>query len=507
MHQNTLHMIGNGHIDPVWLWRWQEGFQEIKATFRSALDRLAESEDFIFTASSAAFYEWIEQNDPQMFGEIRERVAEGRWQIVGGWWIQPDCNLPGGESFVRQGLYGQHYFKEKFGVAATVGYNPDSFGHSGMLPQILRKSGLENYVFMRPAPNEKGLPAPLFWWEADDGSRVLTARILYEYGTQPASLERHIRRCAAELRPPLTQLMCFYGVGNHGGGPTKENLATIHRLQGAPDLPELRFSDPNHYFASVRDCLEQGLALPVVHDDLQHHAIGCYSAHSGVKAWNRHSEHLLLAAEAWSAIAARVTGQPASAEFGRAWKNVLFNQFHDILAGSSIEPAYDDARDLYGETNAIASRALNHAVQALAWRVNIPQEDGTTPVVVFNPHAWASTTSVEVDFGGLNDRATLLDDQGRATPLQLVQPHATVSNNSRTRLCFVADLPPRGYRTYGVVARPATAGAPAALPSLVTGETTLENDRYRLTIDPATGHIASLHDKTQAIEVLLGEGA
>jgi len=102
-------MIGNAHLDPVWLWQWQEGFQEAKATFRSALDRMNESVDFLFTSSSAAMYEWIEQNDPGMFQEIKERVAEGRWQIVGGWWIQPDCNIPSGESFVRQGLYGQRY--------------------------------------------------------------------------------------------------------------------------------------------------------------------------------------------------------------------------------------------------------------------------------------------------------------------------------------------------------------------------------------------------------------
>jgi alpha-mannosidase len=163
MKDKTLHMIGNAYLDPVWLWQWQEGFQAAKATFRSALDRLRESDDFLFTSSSAAIYEWIEHNDPGMFEEIRERIAEGRWEIVGGWWIQPDCNLPDGESLARQGLYGQRYFKEKFGVTARVGYNVDSFGHSGMLPQILKQSGLDCYVFMRPSPQEKGLPGRPFW--------------------------------------------------------------------------------------------------------------------------------------------------------------------------------------------------------------------------------------------------------------------------------------------------------------------------------------------------------
>ena len=252
MKPKTLHMIGNAHIDPVWLWRWQEGFQEVKATFRSALDRMQEYDDFIFVASSAAFYAWVEQNDPPMFAEIRQRVAEGRWEMVGGWWIEPDCNIPGGESFVRQALYGQRYFQEKFGVTARVGYNVDSFGHHGMLPQILKKSGLDFYVFMRPSPHEKDLPGHLFWWEADDGSRVLTFRILDAYCTWEWELEPHIRRCAKALaESPLDDLMCFYGVGNHGGGPTKENIETIRRLQAEDELPTLLFSTPERFFESV----------------------------------------------------------------------------------------------------------------------------------------------------------------------------------------------------------------------------------------------------------------
>ena len=162
-----MYMIGNAHLDPVWLWPWQEGFQENKATCRSALERLNEYEDVIFTSSSAQFYEWIEKNDPEMFLEIEKRIREGRWVICGGWWVQPDCNIPCGESFARHALISQNYFKEKFGVTAKTGYNVDSFGHQGMMPQILQLSGMENYVFMRPSPQEKGLPARNFIWESD----------------------------------------------------------------------------------------------------------------------------------------------------------------------------------------------------------------------------------------------------------------------------------------------------------------------------------------------------
>ncbi len=329
---NKLHMIGNAHIDPVWLWQWQEGFHEVLATFRSALDRMKEYDDFAFVSSSAAFYEWVEKTDPQMFREIKQRVAEGRWQIVGGWWIQPDCNIPGGESFVRHGLYGQRYFKEKFGVTARVGYNVDSFGHNGMLPQILKKSGMDYYVFMRPTPQEKGLPGRLFWWESDDCSRVLTFRIPFEYCTWGKELDKHVRRNANELKAPFNELMCFYGVGNHGGGPTRENIESIKRLNDDPNFPALVFSTPEKFFAEV---LAKDLPIQVVHDDLQHHASGCYAAHSGVKQWNRKAENLLMAAEKFSAIAERVTGQPYPCDFDLAWKNVLFNQFHDIMAGTT----------------------------------------------------------------------------------------------------------------------------------------------------------------------------
>ena len=217
MTKATLHMIGNAHIDPVWLWQWQEGFHEVQATFRSALDRMKEFPEFKFVASSAVFYQWVEDNDPEMFAEIKQRVFEGRWGIVGGWWIEPDCNIPCGESFVRQGLYGQRFFKSRFGVTASVGYNIDSFGHHGMLPQILKKSGLPYYVFMRPDLHEKELPGRVFWWESDDGSQVLTLRLPSPYGTWGPNIDSHIQYCASEIKEPLQEMVCFYGVGDHGG--------------------------------------------------------------------------------------------------------------------------------------------------------------------------------------------------------------------------------------------------------------------------------------------------
>lgn len=488
----ALHMIGHAHLDPVWLWQWQEGFQEVKATFRSALDRMKEYDDFMFVASSAAFYEWIEKNDPEMFEEIKKRVEEGRWEFVGGWWIEPDCNIPGGESFVRQALYAQHYFKNKFGVTARVGFNADSFGHNGMLPQILKKSGLDYYIFMRPMPNEKGLPGRLFWWESDDGSQVLAYRIPFEYLTWGKDVEKHVRRCAKELKAPFNQLMCFYGVGNHGGGPTKENIESIKNLQEDPDLPELVFDNPSSFFETIE---KKGLPLPVVHDDLQHHASGCYAVHSGIKKWNREAENRLIKAEKFSILADWMMGQPYPGEYKRAWKNVLFNQFHDILAGTSLEEAYEDARNMHGEAMSIADRGLNYAIQSLSWNINIEEKEGMKPIVVFNPHSWESKVNVELEISGMKGDHVLVDDQGQEVPFQLVQSHATA--NGRYRISFVADLPSLGYRVYKVISR-----APEKKYTPLKGsDYAVENDRYRLEFDPETGFIKSLYDKERDFEV------
>ncbi len=494
-----LHLIGNAHIDPVWLWQWTEGFHEVKATFRSALDRMNEYPDFTFSASSAAFYEWVEQNDPHMFAEIRWRVAEGRWELAGGWWIEPDCNIPGGESFARQALLAQTYFQQKFGHRVRVGYAPDSFGHNAGLPQILKHSGMGSYIFMRPGPHEKNLPGRLFWWQGADGSLVLTHQILYEYAAWGGDLDLHVERCAAELKAPVEELMCFYGVGNHGGGPTRENIDSLHRLQSQSGLPELVFSSPEKYFASAA---AHDWDLPVVQGELQHHASGCYAAHSGIKRWNRQAENALLAAEKWAAIGAVVVGQAYSqGAFQQAWKNVLFNQFHDILAGTSLEAAYEDARSQMGEARSLAGRALNQAAQAVSWQINIPAQPTSWPIIAFNPHAWAQHANLELEMRGVGGSATLLDPQGQAVPFQWVQPQATARGCSR--ICFSADLPPLGYAVFRLVEN----DTPAEFPVLKASDTVMENEYLRLEINPESGAIASLRDKQRDVEVFRGEGA
>jgi alpha-mannosidase len=490
--QRRLHMIGNAHIDPVWLWQWPEGYQEVRATFHSAIDRLNEYPDFVFTHTSVLFLKWVEESDPELFEQIRARIAEGRWQVVGGWWIEPDCNVPGGESFVRQGLYGQRYLKEKFGIVATTGANLDSFGHNASLPQILRKSGLGSYVFLRPKPEENAaLPGPLFWWEAADGSRVLAYRIPHEYCAPRDDLGDHVEKSLATLPEGLDELAVFYGVGNHGGGPTRANLDSIARLNTNGDGPHLELSSLGTFFDAVADD-----DLPVWRGELQYHAPGCYTTHSGIKRWNRRAENLLQRAEKWSAVADALDAQPYPLpELGEAWQLLLFNQFHDTLAGTSIEPAYEDARDQIGHASSIAGLAFNRAVQSVARQIAIPYEEGTWPVVVFNPHPWPLRTDVELEYNWLKPEGVrLVDADDTAVPLQLTRSLTTMSRN-RARLVFPADVPPLGYRLYTLH----TGTAEGA--QLGASDTTLENEHVLLELDPATGRIARLVHKESGADL------
>ncbi|MFJ8948829.1 alpha-mannosidase [Streptomyces sp. NPDC102381] len=488
----TLHLVGNAHIDPVWLWRWPEGLQEIRATFQSAIDRMEEYPDFVFTCDSVMYLEWIEQHDPELFAAIRKRVADGRWQVVGGWWIEPDCNIPSGESFVRQALYGQRYLIEKFGEAATIGCNLDPFGHNATIPQILRKSGVDGYIFLRPGPHEQVLPGQFFHWEAPDGSRVMAYRLPNEYCTPGKDIGNHLDKSLAMMPPDEPELMVFYGVGNHGGGPTKANLDSIARLDAIGGLPKLELSHPERFFECVRDRED----VPVHAGELQHHGPGCYSAHSGVKAWNRRAENDLQRAEKWASVAAAVAGEMYPVEkLTEAWKLVLFNQFHDILAGTSIRSAYDDARDDYGRARSIAADVFNRATQAIARRIDIPLADGTVPVVVFNPHPWELEQDVEVEFA---QAATvrLSDQDGRPVPVQLTRSEASMMG-SRGRLAFRATVPPLGHRVYHLLPGAVDADGPVK-----ATDTTLENEHLRLEVDQASGWLTSFVDKSTGAELI-----
>lgn len=505
----VVHMIGNAHIDPVWLWRMREGRAEVLATYRSALERMEETPDFVFTSGGTVTYRWVQEDDPAMFAAIQARVAEGRWALVNGWWVQPDCNIPSGESFVRHGLYGQRGLQAMFGRRAVTGYNVDSFGHAGSLPKILRHCGLRYYVFFRPAPGvEKDLPGNLFWWEGDDGTRVLTSRPPLHYPSHGGDILPRIDEAADQAHPEVGHVMCFYGVGNHGGGPTRANLASILQAQARPDGPEVRFSDPDTFFAAAS---EHAAGLPVLHDELQHHARGCYTAVSRIKWYNRHCEHALLVAERFAALAWHLCGLPYPGEaLAQAWEAVLFNQFHDILAGTSIKAACQDTYRAYEQVLATAEEIQERTLDALAAQVDTSGDART--LLLFNPLPWPQRAPVEVDLPVTRERGEdrhgafrpgevrITDELGRPMLAQIGQiRHEGAFNYARTT--FMAELPPLGYRryTFDFPRQGLAWSIPQPRPATV-----LENEYLRLTFDPQTGWLTSLLYKPQGIELLRG---
>ncbi|MBE6612784.1 MAG: alpha-mannosidase, partial [Ruminococcaceae bacterium] len=500
--KNSVYLIGNAHLDPVWLWRFQEGFAEIKATFRSALDRIAANDDFVFTSACASYYKWVEENCPSMFEEIRAAVKAKKWAIVGGMWIQPDCNMPSAESFARHFLYSQRYFREKFGVSVRTGYNVDSFGHNAALPKLLRQGGIENYIYMRPSPvNEMAYPfsGEAFRWQCD-GEEVAAYRLPEPYCFNLRDDER-LRRADEAADGFSHDLMFFYGVGNHGGGPTITNLKIIHEFQPKASR-DFVMASPDTAFDAIR--ARSYDKLPVYVGELQNHASGCYSANSRIKALNRDCENRLSEAERMESLAAVLADlKPDTAKNAEAWQAVLFNQFHDILCGCSVKAAYDDAYAFGGAALHRALTLTNAAAQRISWSIDTSKgvavltkemsgmvweaDDLGTPVVVFNPTSHPVRVPVSVHTGTC---AAVTDEHDNLVPWQIIRADYTNGGGDKYFVHFRPEIPALGWKTFWVYQNRSFGD---------NGETTMEatptmlkNDRITVTFDETTGGIASV---------------
>jgi alpha-mannosidase len=507
MEKTIVYMIGQAHLDPVWLWRWTEGRAEALATSQSATDRLREFDDFSFTRGEAQIYQWIEQENPALFAEILERISQGRWHVVNGMVIQPDMNLPQGESIVRQFLLGKAYMREHLNVEPRVAYCVDSFGHAATLPQIFQKCGCDTYVFMRPGPHEMELPSQGFWWQAPDGSRVLAFRIASSYGTRLGDMEAHIQAAVDAKPAQLKETMCFFGVGNHGGGPTKTQIEMVRSVAAKRDDLDIRFGSPDAFFAAVRPAAD---ALPTVIGELYFHAVGCYSANSGLKRRYRGAECHLLLAERIAALAELCVGwTPPVERLTRLWHDVCFQQFHDILGGCSIREAQDESIMALDRVILGAREIVDDAGRAITARVDTDGPGGT--LLCLNPFPYPLRQYVEYEpWTGWSEwnqgEWSLTDDEGCAVPWQLIEPHNALSqagsNNHINRLVFPVDLPPLGYRVYRFAP-----GLPREeVQSQVTASaSSLENDRLLVRLDPATGVILSCQDRASGVE-LVGAG-
>ena len=449
-----IFMIGNTHYDPVWLWRWDEALSSITATFRSALQRMEETPDFCYSFSAPAVLEQIEKTNPQLFEQIKKRVDEGRWDLAEGWWLQADTNAASGESYVRQGLYGQRYLKEKFGRYSRAAFNIDSFGHCSNLPQILAGCGIEFYCFWRPNQAQYEMNSPLFVWEGGAGKSVLAYRVGGDGGEIFTENFEEDTLKKVTQNPDGQDLLVVFGVTDHGGAPTKEAISKIEQYRDTyKDKVTFRFGTVEDYFDN-----QKGKNLDRIKGEIQVTFIGPYSNFTEIKKNNRLAEYGALNAEKASVLAERLLGIEYPAEKLRAcWQDILFNQFHDILGGACIEDAYFDARNLHGRSLQTTNEIVTFALQAMTNNVQMPgrNPDNEWNLVVWNLNCarFDGVLEAEVqwawEFPWYEGGIELIDETGGIIPCQIIREKSVVPG-FRSRFVFKAELPALGYRSFVV---------------------------------------------------------
>jgi len=516
LKQFTVRAIGNSHIDMAWLWPWTETVEVVRNTFQSVLDLMREYPDLKFTMSSARTYEWMQEKYPAMFEQIKQRVKEGRWEVIGGMWVEPDLNMPDGESLVRQILVGKGYFQKNFGADIKIGWNPDSFGYNWQLPQIYKKSGIDYFVTSKLlwATDYTKFPYRLFWWEAPDGSRLLTY-FPHEYANDFDA--QQITRDLSFYAPSIygrkigenkesPQMLYLYGIGDHGGGPTRTMLDEANRLRDPNTVfPKIEFSTAKEFFADLAHELPN-LKVPTWKDELyfEYHR-GVYTSQADTKQRIRRDEELMLDAEKYASLAS-LFGRPyAQDQFELAWKNLLFDHFHDVMPGSGIGVNYLDAKRNLEDVARSANEITDGALDELLAHVNTQAQGvpgDAVPLVVFNSLSWPRTEVIEaeVQLPGAAQRVEVVDAEGHQVEHQLLSVESTTN---RARLLIAADTPALGYRTYFVrsTARPANS-APRPAHFVTANENTMENGSVRVVVDSQTGCITSLFDLRNRTEAL-----
>jgi alpha-mannosidase len=386
----SLMLTGHAHIDLAWLWPVAETRRKVRRTFSSQIQLMDTYEDFTFNQSSAQAYHWVMQDDPELFEQIKERVAEGRWDVVGGSWLEPDSQVTGGEAYVRQLFYGQRFFQEHFGIRNTTAWLPDVFGFSGNVPQILRGAGIDSFFTIKVNWSEVNtFPFDLFQWRGIDGSEVL-AHTFYNpgagYNGNIVPLDTIGTWNHFSGKRFHNETFLAFGYGDGGGGPSAQMLDNYARIKDYPVLPRLHMGKVEEFFRSLP---REGLPTYTGELYLELHR-ATLTTQGLVKKQNREGEHRLVEAEIFSALAALNRGaEYRHTEIDGAWQKVLLNQFHDILPGSSIHEVYEDAHRDGAEAIATAIAVRDAALGA---------GSGST-VLVANPLAWARPVSVFVPDG------------------------------------------------------------------------------------------------------------
>ena len=464
----TVHLIGHSHIDMNWLWPWEETVDICRRDFDTITNLMDEFPDLCFSQSQTVTYKVVEEKFPHIFKKIKEKVNKGKWEVTASSWVEGDLNMANGEAIVHQILYGKKYAKDKFGVEPEILWEPDTFGHPWSIPQILKKSGIDHYYFMRC-----GKGSPMFWWEGPEGSRVIAFNSIYNASINPkqlADVSKDFKK-----RFGVKKAMFVYGVGDHGGGPTRKDIETAHKLDKKPVFPRVKFSTTKGFFEAVT---RESPNLPVVKDELNFIWDGCYTTHGDIKEHNRKCERLLLDAEVTGSIA-KILGEEYP-DLGEYWEKALFNQFHDILDGSAIHEAYEYSNKLAEEVENKVSKTISDTLFKIAKNIGIKKSG--LPVLVFNPLAWERDDVVSLPLPeNAPSSFVIKDEEGNTYPAQILED----------KLLFVAkNVPSLGYRVFYL-----SEGERKEDLAILNAPFRLENEFFILKVDDKSGTISYLYDK------------
>jgi len=558
--QYRIHCVGHGHIDMNWMWSWPETVATTHDTFASVLSLMEQYPELTYSQSQASVYALVEKYYPAMFEQIQRRVKEGRWEITAVHWVEGDKNLASGESICRHLLYTRDYFQQKFGLApeeTPIDWEPDTFGHAATIPAFLAQAAVKYYYSCRTGGGFEhariGEERPrLFYWQAPDGSRVLVNRESTWYNSY-VNIGDNIALPLVDFvrETGLHDWLNVYGLGNHGGGPTRTEIDYYLALREWPIYPQIVFSTATRYFQAVeRELAARDASLPVLAHELNFEFTGCYTSQSAIKRGNRLGENYLEEAETLAALTARLAGQPYPKEPLRdAWINVLFNQFHDILPGSGVRETREHAQALFQEVGAITGSIKRTAGQALAARIdtrsllpetpegraerdlaaqgaaNTPFVAGAgigagqtgysqasgggrrfLPFVVYNPCAWPRSERVTValydtDFDP--GRIVARDENGAAHPTLFLGRGNDWGHEKLTVAFDAQDVPALGYRTYLLCE--GEAQPPAATVEVAPNEW-FETPALRFRLDRYRSGLLELIDKRTGACLVDGNG-
>jgi alpha-mannosidase len=526
MQTVTWHLTGNSHIDAAWLWPWTETVDVVKRTFGTALQLMYEYPHYTYTQSAAAYNSWVADKYPDMNAEIKKRIEEGRWEIVGGMWVEPDLNMPDGESLVRQLLVGKRWYKQAYGVDVRIGWNPDSFGYTWQLPQIYKKSGVDYFVTQKMTWNDTNqLPFKLFWWESPDGSKVL-AYFPHDYANDNLSPMRLAADTvqARERATGTTEFMDLYGIGDHGGGPTRAILdqGTHWAYPSMPEkvMPKIQFGIAQAYFSSVEKqiapesrewnyqamakgyepppAVEGKVSIPTWKSEMyfEYHR-GVMTTQANHKKNMRDSEEQVLNAEKWASLAWLDGRRYPGDELTEDWKKVLFNQFHDLAAGSGIGIIYKDAQKDYDVVRWSTNEISHSAQRTVDERVNTAGSG--IPVVVHNPLGWERSGEVTVHVQGPKGGVS-------ATGAQVIDAKTDATTGVSDVRLHVLKVPALGYKVVWIGGKAAQKNESDADAKESGSAITLENAMLRVTVDKGTGCVTSLFQKKGGFETLASGG-